>query len=56
MGSSSSDLAKHDGIPDCWYKDLIVMRDVMLGLGQYNGHSVFVDAWRGKLNVVWAPC
>lgn len=47
---------KLDGIPDCWHKDFIVMRDVMLGLGQYNGHSVFVDACRGKLNVVWAPC
>lgn len=47
---------KLDGVPDCWHKDVIVMRDVVLGLGQYNGRSVFVDPWRGKLNVVWAPC
>lgn len=42
--------------PDCSYKDLIVMRDIMLGSGQYNGSSVFVNACRGKFNVVWVPC
>lgn len=32
------------------------MRGIMLGPGQYNGSSVFVDACRGKFNVVRAPC
>lgn len=43
-------------IPICRYRDFIVMRDIMPCSGQYNRSSVFVDACRGKFNVVWAPC
>lgn len=42
--------------PDGWHKDFIVRTGIMLGPGQYNRSSVFVDACRGKFNVVRALC